>query len=155
VASKDHHAGVLFPPPVAFATFFGLGWLLHLALPIPVVESEWRLVAAATLGTVGLAFAGSAAWSLLARKTALLPHHSTTALNTSGFYRITRNPIYLGLLLLYVAGSLALNTVWPLLLTPTLIFAMNKGVIEREERYLHALFGEAYADYRRRVRRWL
>jgi protein-S-isoprenylcysteine O-methyltransferase Ste14 len=57
--------------------------------------------------------------------------------------------------LLYVGITLLVNTVWPLLLLPFVLAVVQRGVIEREERYLEQKFGDKYMSYKSRVRRWL
>ena len=57
--------------------------------------------------------------------------------------------------LLYVGISLLFNALWPLLLLPLVLIVIQRGVIEREERYLDGKFGSDYIDYKSRVRRWV
>ena len=83
------------------------------------------------------------------------PHNPTTALVTSGPFRYSRNPIYISKALLYVGISMVANAVWPLLLLPSVLFALTRGMIEREEGYLEHRFGDQYRQYRESVSRWL
>lgn len=82
-------------------------------------------------------------------------HEESTALVESGPYQFTRNPIYLGLTLLYAGVALATRRAAPLALLPAVLWTMHHGVILREERYLERKFGTAYRDYAQRVPRWL
>jgi len=77
------------------------------------------------------------------------------ALVTGGPYRFSRNPIYLGFVLILAGFPLFSGTVWGAILVPVLILNLNNLVIQHEEAYLEKKFGEAYAGYRSRVRRWL
>lgn len=79
----------------------------------------------------------------------------TTALVESGPFSYTRNPLYLGLTLTYIGIALAVGARLPLRLLPAVLWLMNTGVIEREERYLERKFGKAYRKYKKRVPRWL
>ena len=79
----------------------------------------------------------------------------TDALVTDGLYLWSRNPIYIGLCVLYTGLSIALTTVWALLLLPAIVLFLQRTVIEREEALLEREFGEAYSAYKARVRRWL
>jgi len=79
----------------------------------------------------------------------------TTALVLNGPYQMTRNPMYLGLLCLYLAAAFWLNLVWALVLVPILIGIVQRVVIEKEERYLEQQFGETYRQYKAHVRRWI
>ncbi|MBV8230410.1 MAG: isoprenylcysteine carboxylmethyltransferase family protein [Planctomycetaceae bacterium] len=81
------------------------------------------------------------------------PAGPTTALAVGGPYRFTRNPMYLGLVFLMAGLEFLANALWPLVLLPVVI--VRRAVIDREERYLTAEFGEEYLRYKARVRRWL
>ena len=85
----------------------------------------------------------------------MVPMKPTTALVTSGPYRVTRNPMYVGMAFLYAGLALSLGVIWALALLPAVLLMVDRLVIAREERYLEAKFGEEYRDYKRRVRRWL
>ena len=63
--------------------------------------------------------------------------------------------MYLGLLLAYIGAALAFQLIWGLILLPLVVVALNRLVIQKEERYLERRFGPAYAEYRQRVRRWI
>lgn len=88
-------------------------------------------------------------------RTAIVPNRPTTVLVDSWPYSMSRNPIYLALALMYVGVSLFFNTLWPFLLLPLVLIVIQRGVIDREERYLEGKFGGDYIDYKTRVRRWL
>ena len=72
-----------------------------------------------------------------------------------GPYRFTRNPMYLGLVCITAGLALLTNALWPLILLPIVIVIVRRAVIDREEHYLTAKFGEEYLRYKARVRRWL
>jgi protein-S-isoprenylcysteine O-methyltransferase Ste14 len=79
----------------------------------------------------------------------------TRALVTGGVYRITRNPMYVGMALLLSAWAVALGSTWALAGPLGFMLFITRFQIRPEEQALHALFGETYAAYCRRVRRWL
>ncbi len=83
------------------------------------------------------------------------PFEETTTLLEAGPFAYTRNPLYLALTLAYAGTALASRAALPLAVLPSVIWLMNVGVIEREERYLERKFGDAYQQYRRRVPRWV
>jgi protein-S-isoprenylcysteine O-methyltransferase Ste14 len=83
------------------------------------------------------------------------PYRPTARLVFSGPYRYSRNPDYIGQALVYVGVALVANSWWPLFILPVVVFVVQRFVIEREERYLEAKFGQEYREYRARVRRWL
>lgn len=112
------------------------------------------MASALTLATIGF---GIALWAVLLFRrvrTGIPVHHAVTSLVTDGPYRWSRNPIYLGLVLVYGAAALALNIAWPLILLPAVLLSLHVLVIRREEALLARLFGDTYRDYARRVRRW-
>jgi len=103
----------------------------------------------------GLALLASFNTSFQRRGTAVEPWKPTTAIVTTGPYRITRNPAYLGMALLYIGIALLADSLWALAPLPVVLVLIDRGVIAREERYLERKFGAEYVDYRSRVRRWV
>ena len=83
------------------------------------------------------------------------PGKPTTRLLTSGIYRWSRNPIYVGMLLVFAGGAMALNWPWLLAATTAMVPATYLLLIRPEESYLARTFGREWEDYRARVRRWL
>ena len=79
----------------------------------------------------------------------------TRALVTTGIHGWSRNPIYVGLFLVYGGIAIAMHSPWALILAVPLAVTIRYGVIAREEAYLEERFGDAYRDYKARVRRWL
>lgn len=143
-------------PPLLFLGCLLLGWglgFLHpLGLGLPRAPRLWLAVG---LFAAALSLA---AWGLLTFKrqgTTPDPNGVASALLTTGPYRFTRNPLYLGLSATLAALSLFLDSAWVLLLVPALILLLDRLVIAREEARLQVQFGEAYQAYRGRVRRWL
>jgi len=147
--------GVHFPPPFLYAAVFLLGLLLDYLVPaaqLPRNPSRW-LAAALLLPGLGLVF-----WSLLLflrARTNPLPMRPATSLVRTGPYRFTRNPMYLGMLLIYTGAALLFDVFWALVLIPGLMALVVRLVIRREERYLEATFGEAYRRFKAEVRRWI
>jgi protein-S-isoprenylcysteine O-methyltransferase Ste14 len=79
----------------------------------------------------------------------------TTTIVDTGPYRLTRNPIYLGMLLGLIGEAIAFNSLWPLVSLVAFALVIRYGVVAREEAYLERKFGDDYRRYRARVRRWL
>ena len=79
----------------------------------------------------------------------------TSSLVTSGIYRFTRNPMYVGLLFVLIAWAVFLSTPWLVIGPFVFVLYMNRFQIEPEERVLFRLFGTAFATYKGAVRRWL
>jgi len=87
--------------------------------------------------------------------TSVVPGEPSTALVVDGPYRFTRNPIYIGFILLYFGLAIILTSVWVLALLVPVLIVLQRGVVEREEVYLQRQFGDAYRKYQARVPRWL
>jgi protein-S-isoprenylcysteine O-methyltransferase Ste14 len=149
---------VRYPPPLLFVLGMVAGWLLDRAVPLPLIGPAacsggafigWLLVA------LGAALAVWALATFRTAGTAISPNRPASTLITHGPFRLSRNPMYLALSLLYLGVMLLVNSVWTLLLLPVVIAVLHLTVIRQEERYLAATFGTGYDEYRRRVRRWL
>jgi len=145
------------PPPVVALLLAGLMWLLAglgPALPWPESTRRWLSMALA-LGGAGFDLSGLI--TFLRHHTTINPlaPRKTTALVTSGVYRVTRNPMYLGLELVLTAWAVWLGAAWALLGPVLFITYITRYQILPEERALTALFGRTYRDYTRRVRRWI
>lgn len=154
VADTDS-AGVIAPPPLIYLAGVGLGFLLEALLPSASLPGWLRWGVGGALLLVGLVLARAFFRALVGGGTTVSPYSSSTALVTSGPYRFSRNPGYLGMALVFAGISLMTSAVWALVaLVPTLA-VIELGVIRREERYLERRFGPEYRAYRARVRRWL
>lgn len=153
--SEVDRAGVRIPPPVIYIAGFLGGVALEIAFPVSGLPLALALVAGLIGVAIWLSLDGSAMLLFQRAGTGIVPMKPTTALVTSGPYRITRNPMYVGMAFLYVALALALGVIWSLAFLPLVLLIVDRQVIVREERYLEAKFGEQYREYKRRVRRWL
>ena len=98
---------------------------------------------------------GWSLWLFGRHDTGLLPGQPTLRIIEGGPYRLSRNPLYVGLLALYLGLALLAPTFWGLVLFPVAMLLLLWGAIRPEERFLHERFGTPYDDYARRVRRWL
>jgi protein-S-isoprenylcysteine O-methyltransferase Ste14 len=145
---------LLLPPQLAFLALV-IGTLLHALLPV-----TWRIIPAIpAIGIVLLSMgAALAVWALALfrnRRTPVYPTTTPTALVTSGPFRFTRNPMYLGIVLILFSLVLLIGSL-PMLVAPVLfLLVMNLYYLPFEEAKMGKLFGEAYTTYRQRVRRWL
>jgi protein-S-isoprenylcysteine O-methyltransferase Ste14 len=151
---KRSHPDVIAPPPLLFAGPWLVGLLLHLVLPLPRLPLAARLAGLALIAA-GIGLGGWFIWTMRSAGTPVDPYEAPTALVTEGPFRYTRNPAYVAFTLTYAGLALLTGVLWSLLLLPVVLVAVDRGVIQREERYLEAHFGSAYQQYRRRVRRWL
>jgi len=152
------NAGIHFPPPFLYAAGFLLGLLGHRLAPMRLWPPEYRHPARLTalvLFLLWLLLFSLAIAGFFRARTSFIPNRPAQALVTTGPYRVTRNPMYLGFVLLYLALTFIVNTTWTLLFLPLVILIVDRFVIAREERYLAGRFGEDYQAYRARVRRWI
>jgi protein-S-isoprenylcysteine O-methyltransferase Ste14 len=104
------------------------------------------------------AILGLGAWSaILIRRTGQSenPWKPTTEIVQSGPYCVTRNPLYLQMVLVCVGVAVMLMNWWILILTPVCAWFLQKLAILPEEAYLERKFGNTYLAYKARVRRWL
>lgn len=149
-------AGVIARPPLLFlgALLLGLGG--DRLLPVAVLGGNLILwTVGGLLILVGVALMAAGIRSFFRAATPVPTNEPTRALVTTGVHGSTRNPIYLGMFLIYGGIGVAAHSTWVVVLTLPLAILIRYGVIAREEVYLERRFGDAYLDYKRRVRRWL
>jgi protein-S-isoprenylcysteine O-methyltransferase Ste14 len=150
------NAGRSPQPPLLFLGCFLLGVGLRFIHPLSLGLSLTTRLGLGTLLLLLVAIHGG--WGLRTFQrmgTTPEPNGVASALLTSGPFRWTRNPLYLGLSILLVCMGVLLNSAWMLGLTPVLILLLDRLVITKEEVRLRAQFGKEYEAYTRRVRRWL
>lgn len=149
------------PPPLIDAACAALmAWLAHQLHALQLwPQGAWPLALGAALGVAlagGLiALAGVAAFHKARTTVNPLAPARASALVTGGVYGITRNPMYLGMLLVLLGWAVWLGNVAALLGPAVSVLVLNQLQIKPEERILRQRFGEAYVRYAARVRRWL
>ena len=154
-AARTETSGIRVPPPLYYVVAFLAGVALELMFPTSWPPLGVRIAAAVLAAGAWLALDGAAMVFFRRAGTSMVPMNPTTALVTSGPYRFTRNPMYLGMAFLYIAFAFAFGVIWALAFLPAVIVIVDRFVIGREEPYLERKFGQAYRDYTARVRRWL
>ena len=153
-AQKDH-ADVKIHPPILLLLHFLAAYFLNRFFPLPFDFPNVLTWAGYLLVLIGLVLPFRAVSQFMQAKTTVDPHGSVTAIVTSGPYRFSRNPIYLGFVCLLIGFLFIFRSYWGLILSPVFIVLMNILVIRHEEAYLEKKFGEQYTSYKSRVRRWL
>ena len=151
-------AGVIARPPLLFLAALLLGLVFDRLLPWPFAVPGTYLVHWMTAGLmilVGTVLAATGIRNFSRAATPVPTNEPTCVLVTTGIHGWTRNPIYLGLFLVYGAIGIAARSPWTLILMLPLAITLRHGVVAREEAYLERRFGDAYRDYKGRVRRWL
>ena len=142
-------------PPVIFLVFLLVEIALHKCLPVStVLPSPWNF-AGVVLIVAGVLIVIGPASSFSRAGTTIKPFQESSSLVTTGMYRITRNPMYLGMVTVLtgvaaLTGSLS-AFVMPVLFVP----ALNSRVIRHEEAMLEERFGEEYRAFKQSVRRWI
>lgn len=141
-------------PPVWLAIFAALGWGQAAWFPVASFGAfgDW---AGGALVLAGLALAVGAAVEFRRARTTIIPHGTPSAIVTSGVYRISRNPIYLGDALILAGLGLRWDSVLALILVPVFAAVVTVRFIVPEERRLRALFAAEFEDWAGRVRRWI
>ena len=151
-------AGVIARPPLLYLAALLIGFvldrLLRLPFPVPGVDPVHWIVGGSLILT-GVAFAAAGIRNFSRAGTPVRSIEPTRALVTTGIHGWSRNPIYLGLFLLYGGIGAAAQSPWILILALPLAITIRYGVVAREETYLERRFGDAYRDYKARVRRWV
>lgn len=145
------------PPPVVALLICAAMWGLSLFTPVLNVSMFNRAMAAFVITSLGGAVAISGVAGFRRANTTLDPRkpHAASSLVTTGIYRRTRNPMYVGVLLVIVGWAAFLSSPWALLGPLAFALYVTRFQIQPEERILSGLFGAAYIDYQSRVRRWL
>lgn len=145
----------ILPPLPYFVAIAGGWWLDRHVLRLALPGGEAGLVLGWALVAAGLILF---AWSLVTMRrhlTTVNPFRASSALCTDGPFRFSRNPIYLGDWLVLLGSTLVMSSAWPVVFAPLIWFIIRYGVIRHEEAHLEEYFGDAYREYRTKVRRWL
>jgi protein-S-isoprenylcysteine O-methyltransferase Ste14 len=151
-------ASVITRPPLIYLACLLLGLALDRVLPLPLAFPEVTLfswTAGGGLILIGVVIVAAGIRNFSRAATPVPSNQPVRALVTTGIHGWSRNPIYVGMLLLYVGIGIAVRSPWVLVLALPLVIILRYGVVAREETYLERRFGDAFRDYRARVRRWL
>ena len=144
-------------PPLALVFLFGaLMWLVS-DYSLFTIALPWRSTFALIFCTVGSAIVLVGVMTFRRMKTTVNPltPDATTTMVTSGIYRVTRNPMYLGFFLILAGWAIYLSNLLAFAFLPLFVWYMNRFQILPEERALASKFSEVFTRYKRSVRRWL
>ena len=142
-------------PPVSVGVPLVVGLAISGLVGDPLTTGPVTVVSGWALAVGFVAWNGWALATMARHRTALLPGGATTTVIETGPFAWSRNPLYIGLLVLSAAVALLAGSLWAIVLLPVAWALLQWGAVLPEERYLAAKFGAAYDDYRSRVRRWL
>jgi protein-S-isoprenylcysteine O-methyltransferase Ste14 len=150
--------GMVMRPPRLYLACLFLGVALDRALPLPLdlpgtALIEW--IAGAGLILIGGAIFAAGVRNFSRVATPVPGNQPVCALVTGGIHGWSRNPIYVGMSLVYAGIGIAARSPWIFILALPLAIVMRCVVVAREEAYLALRFGDAYRGYKQRVRRWL
>ena len=149
------HPGVIAPPPLIYLGALMLAVLLEWRWSAPLFMHPVVPVAGAVLFVLGVAMILWGFRSMARARTPVSPYRRVTEIVDTGAFRVSRNPLYVGLDAIFLGTTLLLNTWWGILMLVPALIVMHYGVIRREERYLEREFGQRYRHYRSKVRRYL
>ena len=145
------------PPPLVAVLIAAAMWAVSRVTPVAEIPYGLRLVGAIVLVLAGVAIAMAGVVAFHRAKTTVNPlkPEASSSLVTSGVYRITRNPMYVGMAFALVGWAAFLSSAWSLLGPAIFGLYMTRFQIIPEERVLADLFGAAFSAYQSKVRRWL
>jgi protein-S-isoprenylcysteine O-methyltransferase Ste14 len=158
-AKKDDgdHDHIIASPPVIFGIILAAGLLIHKCFPLGIMAhptSLSKMLANLLFVIAGIVMVPTTLL-MLRKKTDPRPDRPTTTIVTGGFFRYSRNPLYLSLMLIYGGIALHTNSWWLVLSLPVFFVALERAVVLREEKYLEGKFGDEYLRYKSNVRRWI
>ena len=144
------------PPLVLLIVAIAMWFTATLTAPLDV-SFGMRLGFALALATIGEGISAAGMIQFRRAKTTINPMKAKNAssLVTGGVYRFTRNPMYLGMVLVLIGWAVFLASPITLIFVPLFVLYINRFQITPEERVLTSIFGDEYADYKNKVRRWV
>lgn len=147
--------GVIARPPLIYLGFLALGFAIDVVWPATIFADGARYPAAFVLAAAGVVIIALGVREFRKAGTNVETRKPATAIVTTGPFRLSRNPLYVSLALIYTGIAFVANNPWAFAMLAPALVVMHYGVIAREERYLERKFGEEYLRYKAGVRRWL
>jgi protein-S-isoprenylcysteine O-methyltransferase Ste14 len=141
------------PPHYFLMSLIAMACLRVLVEGAPLLGTLSWLGAAPILA--GIAVAILAARQFERAGTNIVPLTPSTTLVTDGMFAWSRNPMYSSMTAILIGTAMLLDRAWPWIVVPVFVAILRLHFIRHEERLMEATFGQAYLDYKRRVRRWL
>lgn len=144
----------IVPPVYLLLTLLAM-WAMHQWLPLlQWISRPWSWAGLLPVA-LGLGTTITAALSFKRAGTPIVPFEKSTALVTGGLFRYSRNPMYLGMVLLLIGSGILFGSAGALLPIPLFVWIIAASFIRGEERFMEELFGAEYLAYKQKVRRWL
>lgn len=155
MANDTDHPDVIAMPPLIMLAFLVAGLALDAVWPAPVLPGNAQYVVGPLVFAAGIGLMAWAMGRFGAAGTNVPTRLPANAIVTDGPYRLTRNPIYVSMVLGFVGVAVTVDSLWLYALVVPFMAVIHFGVVRREERYLEDKFGDAYRRYRASVRRWI
>jgi protein-S-isoprenylcysteine O-methyltransferase Ste14 len=145
------------PPPAVALIIAAMMWHLSAYEPALSLSAEMSEILILFLVIVGVSFDVCGLLAFRQLKTTINPMspNKTSALVTGGIYRLSRNPMYVGLFLFLMAWAIQLSMLWPFIGPVLFVIYITRFQITPEERVMESKFGDEYSIYKNKVRRWL
>jgi protein-S-isoprenylcysteine O-methyltransferase Ste14 len=155
--NRKDNPGIKIPPPLLYLAIFLLAIVIQKILPLNKVffYTATSKIIGLVFILIGLFFNFPALLQFIKTKNTVVTVKPANSLQTKGIYSVSRNPMYISLLLIYTGLSFLIGNWWNLVLLPFLFLVVQEYIIKREERYLDRRFGQEYTDYKSKVGRWL
>jgi protein-S-isoprenylcysteine O-methyltransferase Ste14 len=153
--NKKDNPNVIAPPPLIFLSGLSVGGFVAWHHHVAILPNFLARILGVVLVFAGLAIILTAIVQMRKSKTNVEPWKPTTAIIDNGLYGVSRNPIYLAMILVYLGVAFLFNSLWFLPFLPIVVLIIHFGVILREESYLESKFGAEYLNYKTKVRRWV
>ena len=155
--NKAKGPGVYIPPPLFYVLTFIAA--LFIQKKLPVSDHLFHLFIVKIIGVLllilALIFLVKSLRQFFLTKNTVILIKPASSLQKTGIYSVTRNPMYLGLVILYLAITCFIGNWWNIILLPALLILIQAYIIKREEEYLMSEFGQEYEEYRKKTRRWI
>ena len=155
--NKKDNPGIYIPPPLLYVVTFLVAVFIQRKIPIDdsLFNQQPAKIAGVILLVVASFFLVRSLTQFFQSKNTLITFKPAAALQINKIYNITRNPMYVGLAIVYLAITCFAGNWWNIILFPFLLLIVQEYIIKREEKYLAHRFGQDYLDYKSKVRRWL
>ncbi|MCB0628599.1 MAG: isoprenylcysteine carboxylmethyltransferase family protein [Saprospiraceae bacterium] len=155
--TKPDHPGVYPPPPLFYVLIFFISIFIQKQFPLSILffNTKIAFISGRILILLGITILLPALVTFFRTKNTLITIKPANSLQTSGIYSFSRNPMYLGLLVLYIGMAFLKGNFWTFIFIPLVILVINHLVIMKEESYLSRTFEKDYLEYRQHVRRWI
>lgn len=155
--AKKDSPGVYIPPPLIYILIFLFGLFLQKKISINdfVFHLQTTKIVGISLLVISLFFLITSLQKFFQTKNTLILIKPASSLQTNGIYKLSRNPMYVGLAIIYLGITCFIGNWWNIILFPVLLLIIQEYIINREEQYLNRRFGQEYRNYKSKVKRWL